>query len=188
MEGSREQPILLSDTDDAVEIASSKAHDEKEANKEILESKATPKSHFSVCASDRFHYEPGTAIEFTVRGTPVPKARAARGPRHGKFYNPSKSKQTDFVRAMKLQFASKKQELTAFAKTQALRCRIVYAFKPGTSLVQLPDIDNLIKFTLDSLSKVAYDDDRQLVEVSGAKTFLSQASNREYTSITIRKN
>lgn len=48
-----------------------------------------------------------------------------------------------------------------------------------------PDIDNVIKLVLDALNGVAYDDDAQVVSVTGLKHPRERAVPKEKTTITV---
>lgn len=93
-----------------------------------------------------------TVIEFTVPGDPVPKSRPGRG-RNGQRYMPRPTK--DYQEAVG--WAAKE----AGAKPHGGPVKVeieFYGAKGG-------DCDNLAKSVLDGLNKIAYNDDRQVLEL-----------------------
>ena len=55
--------------------------------------------------------------------------------------------------------------------------------KIGEYYPQRPDIDNLVKIVADSLNKLAYHDDAQVVELHGKKLW----SDRDYVEVTLEE-
>jgi Holliday junction resolvase RusA-like endonuclease len=46
-----------------------------------------------------------------------------------------------------------------------------------------PDIDNLIKFYLDAMNSIAYEDDRQIVSISAGKLYAEKGKERTVISL-----
>lgn len=47
----------------------------------------------------------------------------------------------------------------------------------------VPDVDNLLKFSLDAMNTYFYGDDKQIVSVLARKTYAEAPSNQPYTEI-----
>ena len=98
-----------------------------------------------------------------------------------------------------------KEIFPVFPPQQPVAIRLLFAFKrpkshfvrsdPSRSLLEKsvfawpkrPDIDNLVKFVLDSLNGTLYHDDSQVVDISASKAYESlQGTTKEGTYISIR--
>jgi Holliday junction resolvase RusA-like endonuclease len=54
---------------------------------------------------------------------------------------------------------------------------------PGTK-----DVDNMLKFCMDAMHDVLFDDDKCVVRVTAEKSFLDEGENEAFTKIRIYKN
>ncbi|MEG1520107.1 MAG: RusA family crossover junction endodeoxyribonuclease [Clostridia bacterium] len=128
-------------------------------------------------------------IEFEVIGKPVGKGRPRFSGRNGvvRTYTPTTTTDYETEVAMAYKTAVKKAsmaEIPPYDKPLKIQIVACYAipqafsrakkeqalcevFQPQTK----PDIDNIIKIVLDGLNKVAYDDDKQIVEVYAVKRY-----------------
>lgn len=110
-------------------------------------------------------------ISFTVYGEPTPLSRHMLS--KGRMYNPSGMHQREFAKACESFLPSKPLEGPIEAKMIFYFSRPKYHFRTGKNSHLLKDgisdwhstrkdLDNLIKFVLDSLNKQAYLDDSQV--------------------------
>lgn len=129
-------------------------------------------------------------IAFVVHGLPVPKGR----PRfrmingHASTYTPKETTVYEdmVVRAYWGYCASHPDEDLSMMRGAPLRIDLRFYLPPpnGTSkrrremmyedeikFTKRPDIDNLAKSVLDGLNGIAYDDDKQIVELHGRKYY-----------------
>ena len=134
-----------------------------------------------------------TPVQFTVEGEPTALERH-RTLKTGITYNPSAKKQTAF-----------KEACTSFMPSNPLvgplEASIAFYFQRpknhyGTSKKdrgilkpdmdyfhsKRKDLDNLVKFVLDSLNRVAYEDDGQIARIVASK----QYAERGYVVVNIR--
>lgn len=132
-------------------------------------------------------------LTFTVKGKPQAKQRPRRG-HGGRFYTPQKT--LDYEENVKASFLAD-TKLKAPIKDAPLIIRCDFYFKVPKSYTKKrktaikeheelytkkPDVDNLIKAILDGLNGVAYEDDNQVVGVTGVKHY---AKNKPYTKVWI---
>jgi len=110
-------------------------------------------------------------ISFTLYGEPTPLSRHMLS--KGRMYNPSGMHQREFAKACESFLPSKPLEGPIEAKMIFYFSRPKYQFRTGKNSHLLKDgishwhstrkdLDNLIKFVLDSLNKKAYVDDGQV--------------------------
>jgi len=111
-------------------------------------------------------------ISFTVYGEPTPLSRHMLS--KGRMYNPSGMHQREFAKACESYLPLKPLEGPIEAKMIFYFDRPKYQFRTGKNSHLLKegisnwhstrkDLDNLIKFVLDSLNKKAYLDDSQVI-------------------------
>lgn len=120
-------------------------------------------------------------IEFVVPGRPIPWSRARRvGNRY--FVAPKTAKAKKQMRSVAE--AEVPTEMMQSGKPFSLQCTFAYQ-KPKTSKLQKPtmkpDLDNLIKLIKDALNNVVWNDDSQVVHVTGVKIW----DDCSYTKIRI---
>lgn len=102
---------------------------------------------------------------------PVPYTRVGYN-RYGKAYIPAKENR--FRENIKL---LAKSQFKSRPLTEALKVTLVFDFEKGPYsrmkkyVVKRPDIDNLSKSIFDSLNKIVWEDDSQIVEVHAYKIF-----------------
>lgn len=152
------------------------------------------------------------SLSFTIYGEPQVLERH-RTLKTGMIYNPSAKKQELFKAAAKkhlpsvpfncslevnllFYFSRPKNHYGCGSKSDVLKAdktdiyhntRKGIMFNDSSNICNVfSDLDNLIKFVLDSLNKVAYDDDSQVAMISGAKLYADR-TERERIEIRIRK-
>lgn len=120
-------------------------------------------------------------ITFTHVGKPIPLQRP-RFSRTGRVYNPNKCDQRQFA-------ANVEQYKPQTPLSGAIRITLKYVFKrpkshfgTGRNSAILkssaprfhttkPDVDNLVKFTLDAMNGVFFMDDKQVVDIRATKVY-----------------
>ena len=140
-------------------------------------------------------------LNFLYSGKPEAYARERKG-RGTHFYNPKGEKMRDFRAACKRKLTKEQQK-----KLLALLsdCKAEYYVEldldfffpiPKSDSKKLaerkrnneirpairPDIDNFIKFVMDALHEVAYDDDKRVIKISAQKFF----SDEPKTEVNIK--
>lgn len=124
-----------------------------------------------------FSFTDESEITFDVLGRPVPKDRTKRG-WNGNMYNPSKCAENDFTKAVEDICNKHLGRVPKFSADTLLRVSIEFYYpcknsEREHSIIKKADIDNLCKFVLDSLSRVLYPDDKQIVVLSAKKLVAS---------------
>lgn len=115
-------------------------------------------------------------ITFIIDEPPQGKMRP-RFTRTGHAYSPQKNK--DYEKLVKLSYHGEKLEgvvnlrLTAYYQ-KPKKCKTLYPTKK-------PDIDNVAKIIMDSLNGVAYDDDKQVINLSIVKRWTDDYPRVEIT-------
>ena len=146
---------------------------------EIIHAVQNSSAHFLSSGNRRKSLESG-ALEFTVFGEPIPlgRHRVARGI----IYNPSAKFQSQFLKESLVHLPIIPLDGPVEATLIFYFSRPKYHFRSGKfeSLLKpgIPiwhskkkDLDNLIKFVLDSLNKKAYIDDGQVVAIHSYKLY-----------------
>ena len=150
-------------------------------------------------------------IRFTVRGKPVPLRRHRTS--RGFIYNPSAKKQKAFrdvvsemLPSLYLPLDNATSAGLLFQEEEFLRMSIIFHLprpkrhfvgsKPGPGRMRpsspgylhstRSDVDNLAKFVLDSLNKLLYNDDRQVVSLHVVKILDSKGNCDGATEILIQ--
>ena len=129
----------------------------------------------------------GSTISFVVEGKPRPKPRAGSSP-SGRRYNPSAAAEKDFAAAITT--ALQHESFSKFKAGSLLSAEMEFLFPPNSnpsprSICNTADVDNLIKFVLDALNDILYDDDRQFIEVRGRKGYDTQHGTLGRITVTI---
>lgn len=107
------------------------------------------------------------------------KIRSKERPRINRYtmniYTPTGTKSYEYqiAQAYRTMFSSKmngdiKVEIIAHFKISKANTKKI---KPLTNCTKKPDIDNIVKVVLDGLNKVAYEDDKQVIEVKALKVW-----------------
>ncbi len=121
--------------------------------------------------------------EFIIEGKAVPKQRPRKG-KHGKFYTPQKTK--DFEKKVQWSYLSCRHR-TFFADVPLKAAIEINVKKPKYCKREFPtvkpDIDNQIKSILDGLNRLAYSDDKQIVEVKASKKY----AERNFIKVKLEK-
>ena len=119
-------------------------------------------------------------IRFQIPGKPVPKGRPRFNMKTGRIYTPKKTldeelrirtwfaenhyhqfiKYSDFKGPVKIELIYLLPFPSHLNKTEKIE-RCFHSIKP--------DIDNLVKLTIDSINKILFNDDSQIVEISAFK-------------------
>lgn len=128
---------------------------------------------------------------FVLAGVPVPQQR----PRRGKFifYNPNAAQKTAARWELKQQFKGhifKKEaislDITYYLPTpktiskKEKEALILENFRPH---IKKPDIDNLLKFTLDAMQGIIFDNDSEIYAINAIKKY----SENPQTVITLQE-
>ena len=136
-------------------------------------------------------------VSFIIPGRPIGKARA-RVNRNGHCWTPDKT--TDYERKIKMAYWTKYRN-QMFAGDKALAIDIVLYYvrtknmsKKKRMLAQKgilrplvkPDIDNVIKAILDGLNGLAFEDDKQIVQVTSEKWYDGTDKNDGFAEVTIK--
>jgi len=134
---------------------------------------------------------PPPLVQLKISGKPRPLTRHRTG--KGFVYNPSAKYQKSFVEAVKLLLPPSFTPLKSFLDCQltfkmnrprkhftANRCENLGTERLRSNSPRLlhsgrTDIDNLIKFVLDSLNEVVYEDDRQIISISSVMVYDNEA-------------
>jgi Holliday junction resolvase RusA-like endonuclease len=154
-------------------------------------------------------------LRFTVRGNPRPLQRHRTS--RGFMYNPSLKYQTSFQHVVKNLLVGNESDsndrpssLTypIFGPDEYLVMNIVFKMKrpkshfvnnkPGHGRLKVSstgmmsstirtDIDNLVKFVLDSMNEVLYEDDRQIVSIQATKVFDNDDTCEGSIDVNIRR-
>jgi Holliday junction resolvase RusA-like endonuclease len=123
----------------------------------------------------------GVRLDFTIPGRPVGKQRARTvfGARGVRTYTPDETVRWENAVKVFAQQAGVEMDLGP-VRVDILVTRTIpkswskrqtQQAKDGVYAVGKPDIDNVVKSTLDGLNGVAYKDDSQVVKVSAMRTF-----------------
>lgn len=111
---------------------------------------------------------------------------------NGRMYNPSAKKQKDFLAACSEYLPMPPWEgpieihlnfFFARPKTHFRTGKMSNVLKPNVPLLHTgrKDLDNLVKFVLDAMNKVAYLDDSQISVLRAAKYFTNENARVEVT-------
>lgn len=137
------------------------------------------------------------AIHFIIPGRPVGKGRP-RFTRQGHCWTPDKT--VAYERDIKLAYWSTYRHWK-YEADKALAVDIVLYYPRPKSMAKhkrlmaqkgvlrptvKPDVDNVIKAILDALNGVAFDDDRQIVQVTCEKWYDITEENEGFASVTIK--
>jgi Holliday junction resolvase RusA-like endonuclease len=144
-------------------------------------------------------------LHFKVRGHPRPLTRHRTS--FGRVYNPSEKLQESFRQVVReLIFSKGDIQAPIFDDDESLVMTIVFRLKrpkkhfksgkpgPGRFRADAPpqtsqtrtDVDNLIKFVLDSMNEVLYPDDRQIMSVRVTKVLDNEDMCEGSTEICLR--
>lgn len=111
-------------------------------------------------------------VNFTIPGRPVPKQRPRMG-RNGHVYTPKNCREYEEKVAVVASSLFRKP----YAGPVALEVHFFLASRPG-------DLDNYVKAVSDGLNCIAYQDDRQVVEIKAKITV--QRGIVERSEVTLR--
>lgn len=113
---------------------------------------------------------PGCRVSFTIPGDPIAMARPRFG--QGRAFITKEQKDAKTAMAWQIAMGWARPKIPA---DQAVSLRVQFIFKArrkkdiGAHRVGKPDVDNLLKMVADAASGIAYEDDRQIVDISGIK-------------------
>lgn len=122
------------------------------------------------------------ALKFEVAGKPLPKRRPVKSSA-GKYYNPSKQDEKDFRDASEKEIKAHRPDASfpIFEKKTLLEVDLLFGFQKSrddsdrvASLMSTGDADNIVKLVLDSMNKLVYDDDRQIIDIIARKRLLDR--------------
>ncbi len=119
----------------------------------------------------------------TIKGTPVPLARARADFKNRCVYDPQKLVKEEFRKSLKVESI-----LAADDKPLAnpLCMRVVYHMGHHDRAVwhsRVPDLSNLIKFTEDCLNRLLWEDDKQIASIEAKKIY----SEEPFTELEIAR-
>ena len=132
---------------------------------------------------------------FTHVGKPIALQRP-RFSRTGRVYNPNKYEQQQFAEKVR-----QYKPQTPFSGP--IRIKLKYVFKrpkshfgtgrnaailksgAPTFHTSKPDVDNLVKFTLDAMNGEFYIDDKQVVEIRAEKVYNNECDCAGYTDVQL---
>lgn len=131
----------------------------------------------------------------TVYGKPSPKGsfKAIARPSGAVYLKPANDGERGWRES--IAWAARAAHLQLIKRPQAVRLEIDFYFErprshankgtkaPPRPSISPPDIDKLQRSVLDALSGIAYDDDRQVVEIVAAKHY----GERPHARITIKE-
>lgn len=123
-------------------------------------------------------------IKFRVLGQPCGKGRPRFAKGH--VYTPKKTR--EYETDIKTAYISMSKGYS-YKDTPVIVC-IEARLKRAKSnkrkyAVTKPDLDNIIKAVLDGLNGVAFDDDRQVIEISAKKLYCNAENDMPYTEVVI---
>lgn len=136
-------------------------------------------------------------IHFIIPGRPVGKGRP-RFTRNGHCWTPDKT--VAYERDIKLSYWSTYGH-RKYEADKALAVEIILYYPRPKNMAKYkrlmaqkgvlrptvkPDVDNVIKAILDALNGVAFDDDRQIVQIECEKWYDITEENEGFASVTIK--
>ena len=134
-------------------------------------------------------------IQFEIHGNPIPLKRP-RFTRSGRCYDPSSVDKKRWI--SKASHAIPKEPLACAiaAELYFYFARPKSHFRTGkfcnelrqsapSDHVKYPDVDNCIKFCLDSMNKHFYVDDSQIISVHARKLYTDRSDNEGYTKVCL---
>ena len=126
-------------------------------------------------------------MKFTIYGTPTAKGRP-KAARRGRFVSMYTPEETKLAEESFIAQAIKHRPDTPLEGPLRVLIRF-YKTKPKSypkkkkDWIQKPDIDNLIKLVLDSMNRIFFKDDSQVVSIFSSKEF----SDTPRTEVEIQK-
>ena len=138
-------------------------------------------------------------LKFIIPGEPIAKMRH-RMTRKGFSYDPQ-SREKETVKYQLLQIIAKEYKSVLFPLQGPIDCELSFYFKLPDSYMKTkqnlvkwkllkhiikPDNDNLAKFYLDCMSKIIYEDDRQICNLSIKKEY-AEENRTEIVLMSSRK-
>lgn len=145
-----------------------------------------------------------TICQFTVPGDPSPQSRYAIG-KGGNKYDPSKAKKLQFRSAAQNSLSLIESDKAMFGRDVVLSMSVVFRMRrpdshfvgrnrasatlkstaPSAVLVNRSDVDNLLKFVMDALNTVLYEDDKQVAAVHAFRLYDDSGTCEGYTTVRI---
>ena len=115
-------------------------------------------------------------FEFIIPLDPAPKQRPRKG-KYGSFYTPKKT--TDFENAYKRHIRMAMANNLVKRLDGPVKLWVEFHIKRGKTVkrqfpVVVPDIDNLQKLLLDSMNRVLFKDDAQVIELNSKKLYAKE--------------
>jgi len=126
---------------------------------------------------------PQDGMIFEISGTPKTKARPQKS-KAGYLWNPSKADEKRFREMAERAVVEKYGSIFKFEREVPVVVSLQFRFaEKEFHLQRAPDIDNLSKLVLDSLNKVFYHDDRQVVTLHAFKGTTTSAVSSTVVAI-----
>ena len=140
-----------------------------------------------------------TTCKLEVAGVPMAQARPRRG-RNGSFYNPKNKDMACFKAeigdrvdglvfnadqpvAVDMKFFMRRpnDHFKSKNRSNSLKMNLPFAHTAK------PDVDDLIKFMLDALNKIVYEDEKQVVKLTACKLSASEGKCEGRTVVEVTK-
>jgi Holliday junction resolvase RusA-like endonuclease len=145
-----------------------------------------------------------SSCRFTVMGDPSPQARQGIG-RGGNAYDPSKAKKLAFRSAAQSSLSILDPNVPMFDSAALLSMFVEFRMRrpdshfvscnresnrlkstaPSAVLVKRCDVDNLLKFVMDALNTILYEDDRQVAAVHAFRLYDNEGRCEGSTTVCI---
>ena len=146
-------------------------------------------------------------LSFTVIGNPNTLQRHRFSNVTRKMYNPSAKKQKDFRSLVRKNLQMDEQNVPFFKEGTYLSISLVFKMQrpknhfsrsdpetkklkknaPTLYHVARKDLDNMIKFVLDSLNGLLYEDDSHIATINACKIYTNEDNNVGSTQVKLRE-
>jgi Holliday junction resolvase RusA-like endonuclease len=143
-------------------------------------------ARFQYCLGDTFKAT-GDSLKVVIRGRPVTWKRPGESI-SGTRYNASQADENDFAGALKDAYRMNKKTIEKWEKTCELKASFAFALPKKGSIVQPPDLDNLIKLVKAAMQGVLYANDAQISKYTWMeKRFDASFGGKGHTLINLSK-
>lgn len=141
------------------------------------------KPHFVIHERDPFTVT-DTTVSFVIRGRPIALQQHRTG-RNGVIYNPTQKLGEAFVAAYRSACWNRYKKLLdiLFPHGVGVIVSLIFGFPPEGEKKKQPILENLVKFVLDAMNRVLYDDDRQVLHIIAEKRYNAFYGTEGYTLV-----